>query len=120
MSSATIDEISMNERTQSCTLTVSPVFAQFVDSDLLPTIGVSLVASLRHNASRPCNDRAHGDLATGGGSLCFLQRDIHVSAKNHAYVMPVVAELGKIGSRQSRHHWQINCMAGASPLEEGA
>jgi malate synthase len=41
MSLATIDETGMNERTQSCTLTVSPVFAQFVENDLLPTIGVS-------------------------------------------------------------------------------
>jgi malate synthase len=41
VSPATIDEINMNERTQSCTLTPSPVFAQFVENDLLPAIGVS-------------------------------------------------------------------------------
>jgi malate synthase len=41
VSSATIDEMSMNEQREYCAVTISPVFAQFVENDLLPTIGIS-------------------------------------------------------------------------------
>ena len=37
----TTDDMGMNDRKKSHALTVSPVFAQFVESDLLPAIGVS-------------------------------------------------------------------------------
>jgi malate synthase len=39
--SATTDEMSMNEQRGYCALTISPVFAQFVEGDLLPAIGIS-------------------------------------------------------------------------------
>ena len=39
--SATTDEMSMNEQRGYCALTISPVFAQFVEDDLLPAIGIS-------------------------------------------------------------------------------
>ena len=32
--------MSMNEQRESCTLTISPIFAQFIESELLPSIGV--------------------------------------------------------------------------------
>ena len=39
--SATTDEMSMNEQRGYCALTISPVFAQFVEDNLLPAIGIS-------------------------------------------------------------------------------
>src|SRR5210317_1405875 len=39
--SATTDEMSMNEQRGYCALTISPVFAQFVEGDLLPALGIS-------------------------------------------------------------------------------
>jgi malate synthase len=39
--SATTDEMSMNEQRGYCALTISPIFAQFVEDDLLPAIGIS-------------------------------------------------------------------------------
>ena len=41
LQSVTTDEMSMNERRESCELTLSRVFAQFVENDLLPVIGMS-------------------------------------------------------------------------------
>jgi len=38
--SATVNEMSMNKPLTSCALSVSPVFSQFVESELLPVIGV--------------------------------------------------------------------------------
>ena len=73
MQSTTVEGMSMTDRQVQCGLTVSPVFSQFVEDELLPVLGLGpaefwagLESIPRHDRGDPEGSKVVGDVECSG------------------------------------------------------